>query len=495
MAGGHEIPSASDLILHCEERGAAPPYGGARVTFSSKGESVFILSDLHLGAGKGRDGASPGTENFFADDSFHRFLQYAQSCARSNHATLIINGDFVDFMRITGVPATAADFAAWRKLLLEIGVPHSLESLQSSITAKEKQYGLKTHDFKSVYKLMLAAGGHAELFDALADWVAGGHQLVVLKGNHDLEWYWPAVRNCLRWLLAGRDPARLPVLLGAVTFVDDSLVLDDEIYLEHGHRFDRYTNVLGAPVIGAGDELNIPFGSFFNRYLINLIELEYPFLDNVRPPVNLLPLLVRERLPLAIRVLAQHIPFLLRVIPKQYYRYMLRRVLVFLAIAIAGTGAIVWLFARAVPGALHQAAGIVSFLNAQQPTAVGGLVTGALSYLLARVAAWFQLEEPDSLTAPGRQILRDNPRFRVVTFGHTHNPDQIREDERWFFNTGTWIPIVEISNAQIREDRTYTFLELHPDRSGKLQPSVLLRWNDEAGRAEPLVIVRRKGSD
>jgi hypothetical protein len=150
------------------------------------------------------------------------------------------------------------------------------------------------------------------------------------------------------------------------------------------------------------------------------------------------------------------------------------------------------MFAQSLPAAWQRASGVISFLQGQQKSALGSLVAGALSYLLARAAAWFQLEEPDSLTGPGRQTLLDNPSFRVVTFGHTHNPDQIREDSRWFFNTGTWIPIVEISNAEIREDRTYTFLELHPDQSGKLQPSVLLRWNDDAGRAQPLVIVRRK---
>src|SRR2546427_1927017 len=49
-----------------------------------------------------------------------------------------------------------------------------------------------------------------------------------------------------------------------------------------------------CPVLKGGLELNLPFGSFFNRYLLNRIELVFPYLDNVRPRQNLLPMLFEK---------------------------------------------------------------------------------------------------------------------------------------------------------------------------------------------------------
>ena len=74
-----------------------------------------------------------------------------------------------------------------------------------------------------------------------------------------------------------------------------------------------------------------------------------------------------------------------------------------------------------------------------------------------------------------------------MTFGHTHNPDQLGVDGRRYCNTGTWIPVVEISTTELREDRTYTFLEI--DRGANGGPAHLQRWNDDAGRADLLSVI------
>ena len=76
--------------------------------------------------------------------------------------------------------------------------------------------------------------------------------------------------------------------------------------------------------------------------------------------------------------------------------------------------------------------------------------------------------------------------------GHTHNPQQFNEGGRWFYNTGTWIPIVETSTGELRKDCTYTFLHFKRDATGGLQPTSLQRWDDEAERFEYLPIVTRK---
>jgi hypothetical protein len=80
--------------------------------------------------------------------------------------------------------------------------------------------------------------------------------------------------------------------------------------------------------------------------------------------------------------------------------------------------------------------------------------------------------------------------------GHTHNPGEyfLPESTTRFYNTGTWIPVIETSSAEVREDRMYTFLHLQRegDRLQTAEGGLLQRWNDDAGRAEPQLLIERK---
>src|SRR5947209_8998666 len=83
-------------------------------------------------------------------------------------------------------------------------------------------------------------------------------------------------------------------------------------------------------------QLNIPFGSFFNKYLINRVELFYPYLDKVRPAGNIVPILVRENFPLAIKVFCLQLPFAIRMLftNARYIWFMLRRVVPLLLVLV-----------------------------------------------------------------------------------------------------------------------------------------------------------------
>lgn len=340
----NNIPS---LLLSCEELGLAREYavGGGEnpnvVEYRGEGREVIVISDLHMGGGIGTDGRYNGTENFFCDGAFRRFIDSMRRQLTPGNGMLVINGDVVDFLRIVDLPESEEDFLLWQQQLAEIGITKSTSELRTSITQKERDFGFKTHDFKSAWRLWRATVGHHEFFAALAQWIGDGHRLILVKGNHDLEWYWLAVRNALRLELAkmvadtlGEElyPTLKERVLPNLDFIDDAVVIDSDLYIEHGHRYDRYTFVVGEAVLPSGQELNIPFGSFFNRYLLNKLENAYPYLDNIRPREDLLPFLIRERFPLAVRVLFAHIPFMLRIIPKNYYRYMFSR---FLAVVLA----------------------------------------------------------------------------------------------------------------------------------------------------------------
>ena len=496
-----------------------------------------MISDLHLATGVGDDGRYLGSENFFYDASLHRFLGYARE--KSGNPILIINGDFVDFLRVASVPGMhgrltrwqrfaknarisrrrnrikklsttdcdtfMADFVRWSDMLREIGIDKKPDDLVSSITDKEEVYGLKTNDYKSVFRLNAVVAGHPEFFDALAEWLMEGGRLVIVKGNHDLEWYWLAVRNLLRLSLAKRvarmrsasgpassdqgedyhnvKSALMEIVLPHITFIDHAATIDDDFYIEHGHPYDPLTRVIGADTVNEGQELNIPLGSFFNRYLINFLELQFPYLAKVRPTQNVLPLMLKNRFLTGLRLLAGHIIVILRTAPRQYIRYIFGQnliwrvvlILAILAIALGGPSILLWYqnaFEQSVLIRIIESAAIL-----------------AAAYAAIRGLTYAQLSEPDSLAQFARHRFALHSEYRLITFGHTHNPDQFRRGDQWFYNTGTWIPIIETTAINVRAERTFTFIHLEY-RNGKLQPGTLMRWDDQAHRAEPMVLIK-----
>lgn len=451
---------------------------------SAQEQDLIIISDLHLAAGKRKDGCFSGTENFFSDAAFCRWLQTMSQTQASKTAILIINGDFVDFLRVTETPQTDTDFLAWSYLLDDLGFSKSVQELKRSIIPKERKFGLRTDDYKSVWKLRLVMDGHAELFNALGEWLNRGNQLWITKGNHDLEWHWKLVQRCLHRELSLRMSTSITEeqLGQQVCFFEDCLLIDEQIYIEHGHRYDPYSHVEGDSVLDdTPTELNIPFGSFLNRYLLNRIELDYPFLDNIRPSVNILPILIRERFPLALKFLAWHIPFVILIIPKHYYAYVFQRLLVFL---LAVGGPIIVFFWTFIG---HLLQGVSAW-----PMAIQNIVWLVVSYFAGRLVAIFQLAQPDSLVPSAETVFRDNPTLQLVMFGHTHIAAQTRQTNLLYLNTGTWIPVIENSIAAIRSDHMFTFLRIPRHKPTNWDTLALDHWNDDAQRAEPMILINKR---
>lgn len=548
IASSHSLmtkPTAiPQILLECENNGSAPPYVTSRepkrpdsifdsqgplVEIDSEGADILVVSDLHLASGMGLDGRYDGCENFFFDVSFQRFLQRANKEAAP--ALLIINGDFIDFLRVVYVPGQqrrltrsermlkrlklrrrskwirqisaidrkefVEDYEDWSRILRKIGINMTPDELVRSITDKEEIYGLKTHDFKSVLRLDVVLKGHPVFFHSIAEWLGWGHKIIIVKGNHDLEWYWPAVRNYLRLALAERlaeirfasaaaeEQVRdvlVETVLPNITFIDHAMVIDGDFYVEHGHPYDPLTRVIGEDTVNDGQELNIPFGSFFNRYLLNFLEEQFPYLDNVRPTKNILPLMLKNNFLTGLRLLIDHLAVILKTAPRQYIAYIFGQHIIFRVLVIV--------LAVLVPPVL---------LVVHQVTSAEPVITRILQWIawlvlvygVIQLLARAQLTEPDSLARFARRQFKNHAGYRLMTFGHTHNPDQFRKGDRWFYNTGTWIPIVETTTMTLREDRTFMYLHLGRDPStGKLAPGTLQRWDDEAGRSEPLVLIR-----
>lgn len=484
----------NSILVGCEEEGLTSAYHSKLKIPSAEGD-IYVISDLHLAAGIEQDSKYSGTENFFYDEFFLRFIR--QLISGNKFSWLVINGDFIDFLRIVNIPGEIEEFELWKDFLKKIGINKSLQELQNSILPKEVEYGFKTHDYKSVWRLICAEQGHQLFFEALAEWIIAGNKLVIVKGNHDLEWYWKAVRNTMRCIIAEKivsttgkaiDVVYTDYVFPSLNFTDHSVTFNDTVYIEHGHQYDKYSHVQGEPLMPNKDELNIPFGSFLNRYLLNKLEAIFPFLDNVRPRDKILPLLLRDHLPLGISVFFRYIPFMVKLIPKGYFSYMFGKLLAFavpLLVLIIWIGISIWIGIKS--GDLN-----MPELKDWMITPLKTLAWGIISYFFVKIAAWFQLKEPEDLNAVAKKIIDDHPEYKFVIFGHTHNPDQFESGNRWFFNTGTWIPIVEVSNAEIRWDKTFSLVHLSLDSTGSYNTTGLQRWNDDSGRIENLVLIHKK---
>jgi hypothetical protein len=224
-------------------------------------------------------------------------------------------------------------------VLCPLGINKTPEELRSSVTRLEGKHGLNTSETKSVWKLSLVINSHPDLFGALALWIGRGNRIIMVKGNHDLELYWPAVRNLFRLTIAGHL-ARLKKesvekvlekeIIPLLSFADNKLIIDGSIHVEHGHIYDKFCRSIGGPLSANSEDINIPFGSFFNIYLLNHIELiSRQNLKNILFEKSTLHPVTLGRHFLGIRVIFSHVPLLFTSIPRHYYRHLFGRVVPF----------------------------------------------------------------------------------------------------------------------------------------------------------------------
>ena len=295
--------------------------------------NYLFVSDLHLSEGRDpRTGLLSPNEDFFHDDGFARFLVYHVQLSRQPQAAahyrkpwkLVVNGDIFDFLQVTKLPAEGDELEAVR------GVRR-----HADLSQNEQEYGLGTRSAEIVWKLEQIAAGHPVFFQALGWFLAQpGQEVILLKGNHDVETYWPAVQARMRALVAAAYAAwRAAGMRGEE--VDSPLPWDEALpasiadvvpasiqfppwfyyepglfFVEHGNQYDppnAFNDVL-APVLPDRPEMiELPAGSFFVRYFFNKVEQVHPFADNIKPitryirwaldqePVDTLQMVIRQR--------------------------------------------------------------------------------------------------------------------------------------------------------------------------------------------------------
>src|SRR5262249_37094228 len=129
---------------------------------------------------------------------------------------LIIAGDFVDFVGMSVSPPTT--------------------KLSTPLDEDDVSLGLGGAEDHTIYKLRCVARRHHAVFEGLARFIAAGNTLVVVRGNHDVDFHWPKVQDEFVRQLATH--ARIE--RGCVEFSPWFYYEEGRVFVEHGHQYDHY---------------------------------------------------------------------------------------------------------------------------------------------------------------------------------------------------------------------------------------------------------------
>jgi UDP-2,3-diacylglucosamine pyrophosphatase LpxH len=439
---------------------------------------VFVISDLHLGGVYPEPGSkSRGFRICTHAADVAGFIRKLAALPTSPAVELIINGDLVDFL------AEVDGAGGWSPFTADAG----------AALAK----------FKSI------VGRDQVIFDALRDFLARGHRLVLTLGNHDLELCFPAVRSALREAIGARGGADFEFLHDGEAYrVGDALI-------EHGNRYDAWNMVdydslrhirslqSRSQAVEEDQSFHPPAGSFMVADVINPIKKSYAFIDLLKPETGATVPLVLALEPGYRALLAKAAGFRFQ---GREHKLAAAAMPAFggdissggttgdfgsdiSATGVGGPGDALDQELRTVLGAesagfaagLRQAAGESNQIGSDISS---GLIERGLSFLgLLTAKAHSDYEkrlpllytafqpllkdasfDPAVETAPeylnaARDLARNG--IRHVVFGHTHMAKRISlPSGGWYLNSGTWADVLQFPREVVQGTREEALIKL-----------------------------------
>ncbi len=367
---------------------------------------ILVVSDLHIG-----EGEDSLLEDFFYETEFVDLLKKYQK-----DTELVINGDFVDFLQITKVP----------------------EQFRYGATERELKYGLNTSPEKSSWKIKYIINKHKNLFKAIAEFTQK-NKIFHLKGNHDMEFYWPEVQTVFH-----EELKKLTQFYNEKNFcfLDWFYYKPNLVWIEHGSQYDSsnsFCNLL-YPVLPDRTEIELPFGSFFCRYILNELEKQDSFADNIKPVGKYWFWALKNKPSLALKFLLYYFPLAKNIVNKS-------RITTYDSPKKERANR---LHDQKLKKLSEETQ--ISFLKLKEieKLRVPQLLEGQ-RFLLALIRG--QLSEEANLNKAAREI-KEILKVKYVVFGHTHMAEQNEN----FLNTGTWTPIIKegkIENVSTSKKLTY----------------------------------------
>ncbi len=483
---------------------------------------LIVLSDLHIGRGRNRrTGRYHTLETFFFDEDLRRFFGslVADAKARATPLRIVFNGDTFDLLRRDPLPQTGESY-------------------------REQRFGPDLTPVRAAAVLAEHLAGHAVFVEALVDVLIAGHELIFLPGNHDLELQWEPVQEELRRTVQERLVARAAAEpaegLKRLSFRDWFHHEPGRIWIEHGCQYDDECSfrfplrrALGEAIADTDQlELDLPLGSFLQRYLFNGFGPITFIVPSTRANARYLRYLLVNEPRLLAQVFASHIPFIVQFLRRLAQKGVtsarpveeahqarlaelaaesgLGETLTAIdALKLVGGDLVTTAREYGKQGLRGSAIALVSALSAAalwfsgfdaiQGVDVFGMKTVlfvAMNILLTACVAGlliFALLRQPATAAAGplrrsAQKIAELLDVPLVTFGHTHDEvihrlSRAAGAEGWYFNTGTWIAVFTHDVLIPRERVQYTFLRVR-ELEGEL-----LHWSPGRGEATAVILL------
>ncbi|WP_394822606.1 hypothetical protein [Pendulispora albinea] len=183
------------------------------------------MSDVHLGSDLHDQAQTTGfgRRSKRVDDDLVMLLRhYRRTPPQGERWRLVIAGDFIDF--------------------IGMALPLGAFEVTTEPSEEELAHGLGNAEDHARIKMRQVGERHREVFEALAAFVADGHMLTIVHGNHDVEFHWDAVKEEFRKILVAAAPAGVDEtgFLARVEFNPWFFYVADVAYIEHGHMYDPF---------------------------------------------------------------------------------------------------------------------------------------------------------------------------------------------------------------------------------------------------------------
>jgi UDP-2,3-diacylglucosamine pyrophosphatase LpxH len=423
---------------------------------------LVIISDLHLS--EGRDPVTKKfnlNEDFFFDEEFDRFLTFLEdeSKPRGRRWRLIIAGDMIDFLQITTLPEPGeVDF---------------------EISKREKKFGLGTAEVKTVWKLKRVMNGHWRFFQSLANFLNREHRVVIIPGNHDVEFVYEQVQTTFKSDLTKylTEPQVVKDLGANVEFFPWFYYEPGLIFVEHGHQYDALNSfdffLCPFRTIDGKTVIDLPSGSFFVRYFFNRMEKIDPFADNIKPVTKYFCWALKHRLfSVGFNgIIWNYILFLLEALRKrkplsdQEKNQLTQKQMELMKLEAQRFGL--------TEDKLR------SIKNLWVPSSIS-------NDSFCKVLWKFVSSKETSLHLNRAKKIQETLGVKNVVFGHTHDPDlrglpSDRDRTGEYVNSGTWTIVFSEEERLLREEKEFVYVQILKQPNLQME---LLKWKDELGEGQ-----------
>lgn len=459
--------------------------------------NVLALSDVHLGSDLVSyampDAPRRSRLSIQRDHDLSALFDWYRSHRVGDRPwRLVIGGDFIDF---SGMSVMA-----------------EAHEIVTAPTEEEIAHGLGGAADHSLAKLRLVMEHHASVMQSLAEFVAAGNQLVIVRGNHDIDWHW----DCVQTEFTARLAKLADVPEGTVQFAPWFYYEEGVLYLEHGHQYDSYCShehVLYPVAPGDPRRMALSLSDVLVRYIVRptrgmmegghekkgvLDYFRFGFSLGMRGALVLLRRFVEANRAL-FSLWLDHVGRTAKRSRREQERRM-RRLSVACKISVrrlkalmklqrkpatASLGAIATslMLDRLALGTLAIAAGVALFAFREHFAMLAPMTVAVAVVLLVCRRLWFARLTPEpsaELRERSALVARLFPAAFVV-MGHTHLPEMKTTAERTtYVNLGAWAEeeLPDGSPAALPATRTHLVLTILGD-----EPSAELRvWDSDGPR-------------